>query len=390
MPSEKTPRHSKSKDEPVTIELTASEVDENEATSDASEPAAAMTPETAEREAETTSADEPDAEAGGKVEEDKKEDPSPAIATSPAPTRGGGSTTGAIAAGIFGGLVALAGAGTAQYAGYIPNFGPQETITDYGPDIVTLKSQVEALENKEVPTVDLSPVQARLDKLEQQMSELPLADLTDVKAMQGALTEATDKVAKADAEIASLANRLKQAEQKIGEPRDDVEVARAIASAGLKAAIDRGGPFTAELNTLATVVPDDPAVVELKLYAETGIPSRANLIRDFPDVADTMIAATHQPDESQSISERLMNSALSVIKVRPVGNVSGDSTEAIVARIEEKLQNGDLKGSAGEWDKLPDAARAAGEAFKKSLDARIRVEELVGSTLTNAVTGTNR
>ncbi len=380
MPSEKTPRHTKPKDEPVTIELTASELDEKEA---------------AEADPSSETANEHDvenAEAVAQADADKEpaEAAAPPLSSSPAPApQKSGSSTGAIAAGIFGGIVALAGAGAAQYAGYIPNFGPQQTITDYGPDITTLTSRIETLENKKIPEPDLSPLEGRIQTLEQQMTELPLADLTDVKAMQGALTDATDKVAKADAEIASLANRLKQAEAKIGEPRDDVDVARAIASAGLKAAIDRGGPFATELATLETIVPDDAAVAELKAYADTGVPSRSTLVSNFPSVADTLIAATRQADGSTSLSERLMNSALSVIKVRPVGDVEGDSTGAIAARIEQKLQNGDLAGAASEWDKLPDAAKTAGENFKRALDARIEVEKLVSTTLTNAVTGNN-
>ncbi len=384
MPSEKTPRHTKSKDEPVTIELTASELDEKEVAE--VEPSSETANEHDVENAETVEQSETDVEADKEAVEAAT--PPPSYSQAAAPQKSG-SSTGAIAAGIFGGIVALAGAGAAQYAGYIPNFGPQQTITDYGPDIATLTSRIETLENKKIPEPDLSPLESRIQTLEQQMTELPLADLTDVKAMQGALTEATDKVAKADAEIASLANRLKQAEAKIGEPRDDVDVARAIASAGLKAAIDRGGPFATELATLEAIVPDDPAVAELKAYADTGAPSRSSLISDFPAVADTLIAATRQTDDSASLSERLMSSALSVIKVRPVGDIEGDSTGAITARIEQKLQNGDLAGAAGEWDKLPDAAKAAGENFKKALDARIEVEKLVSTTLTNAVTRTS-
>ena len=88
--------------------------------------------------------------------------------------------------------------------------------------------------------------------------------------------------------------------------------------------------------------------------------------------------------------DRLAASAMSVVKVRPVGNVEGEGPDAIVARMEVKLQNGDLKGAALEWESLPEAARKASEAFKTKLDARIRVEELVGSTLNRAVSGAGK
>jgi hypothetical protein len=182
--------------------------------------------------------------------------------------------------------------------------------------------------------------------------------------------------------------RIEALEKQASEPRDDVQVAVAIASAGLKAAIDRGGPFAAELQTLADINPENPAVAELKTFAATGVPSRAGLVRDFPAVADIMLAevAGDQPD--QSLTDRLWSSAASMIKVRPVGYVEGEGADSVVARIEAKLTDGDLKGAAAEWAKLPEPAKKAGADFKASLDARIKVEDLVGSTLSKAITST--
>ncbi len=385
MPSEKPTRHKKSKDEPVTIDLAAEPAD--------AESTDASTTETAEAgtfTVEPSSEPVEDASVAASSDDTAKtdaEDAKPAAAAQPTPKKAGSS--GAIAAGIFGGLVALAGAGAAQYAGYIPNFGPQKEIeiTDYGPDIAALKDEIAAIAAKEPPKVDLTPVEQRLETLEAKVANLPLADLMDVKAMQGALDEATSKVAKAEAEIAAIANRLKQAEGKISEPRDDVEVARAIASAGLKSAIDRGGPFEAELATLETIAPGDAAIAELKTFAAAGVPSRTSLVKSFPDIANTILRTIHQPDENASLSERLLSSAMSVIKVRPVGNVEGDSPEAVLARIETRLQNNDLKGAAAEWQALPEAAISVASDFKASLDARIKVEELVDTALNSAVTG---
>jgi hypothetical protein len=68
--------------------------------------------------------------------------------------------------------------------------------------------------------------------------------------------------------------------------------------------------------------------------------------------------------------------------------VEGTSPEAVVARIEDAVRNGDLATAAREWDALPEPAKAAGAQFKQKLDARLHVENLVGGTLTRAVAGT--
>lgn len=102
-----------------------------------------------------------------------------------------------------------------------------------------------------------------------------------------------------------------------------------------------------------------------------------------------MLEAANQPNPNASIADRLLSSALSVVKVRKVGDVPGDTPEAKVARVENALQNGDLAAASREWAALPDASKAVAGDFKQRLDARIQVENLVGGTLTRAVTGSN-
>jgi hypothetical protein len=264
-------------------------------------------------------------------------------------------------------------------------------------DITALKAQL-AEQAAATPKIDLSPVETKLAALEEKVAKVPEANglSADADARITALSEqvkaaeAAGATLRTDSETAraALELRIEAIEKKLDQPRDDVEVAVAIASAGLKAAIDRGGPFTAELSTLEGINPEDPAVKELKTFAATGVPSRANLVADFPDVADTILAASRSDDPNQSFTDRLMSSAFSAIQVRPVGEVEGEGPEAIVARMETRITNGDLAAAAAEWDKLPEPARKASETYRKSLDARIRVEQLVGTALNKAVSAT--
>jgi hypothetical protein len=215
-----------------------------------------------------------------------------------------------------------------------------------------------------------------------------IADLTSQLAqLKATITQATQAQASTGADISK---RLDDAEKKLNEPGKDTAVARAIAAAALKAAIDRGGPFRPELDTFAGVSPDDPAVADLRNFADIGVPSRTDLIRQVPDVATTIVGVTQQPNEGQSWSERLMASAKSLVKVRPVGNVEGDSVDAIAARFEDKVKNGDLPGAVTEWNSLPPAGKAASAAFKQSVEARIRVEDLVGEALSKAIAGAGK
>ncbi len=383
------PRRSRKSDEPQTIDLEAERIEtpaEGAAKTDA--PAEAVTASEAPVE---PAAAAPETAAEPVVE------PGPGAApenTSPAAKRSGGGASGALAAGIIGGLIVLAGAGSAQYAGLIPNLGPAQKgqMPDYAGQIASLQQKLAEVEKKAAnpPVTNLAPVEDRLKNIETAMSKLPVADLTDVLAIKGKLDETAGKVDKIEMQMASVANRVQQTEAKVNAPRDDVDVARAIASAGLKAAIDRGGPFQVELQTLASVAPNDEAVSALQAFAAKGVPSRSELIKRYSDAADQMLAVLNKPVAGQSLSDRLFKSAFSVIKVRPVGNVEGSSPDAIVARIGDKLQGGDLAGALKEWDTLPDDMKAAGQDYHSALEARVKVEALVAQALEKAVKTTGK
>lgn len=414
MVSGNPPRHSKSADEPVTIDLDAQEFAaaadtekpvDNE-TADATSPAAAdvgLPPET-----ETASHAEYEEKPLMDAPEEEPAAPQPSFAPppeQPAPKSAG--TSGLIAAGIFGGLVALLGAGAIQYAGYLPGSSTPQTTS---PETADLAGEIDGLKQT-VASLAANPASTDDGELAKRVAALEMAakapavaaptDSGNVEALNQKIAELTGQVDQLRSTLAQsseqqttnradIAKRLEEAEKKLNEPREDVAVARAIAAAALKAAIDRGGPFLAELDTFAGVAPDDPTVADLKAFAETGIPSRTELVAEVPDVATAIVEAVNQPDPNQSWSDRLMSSAKSLVTVRPVGNIEGESVEAIAARMEEKVKNGDLPGASAEWNSLPALGKQASAAFKQSLEARIRVEELVGGALSKAVSGTGK
>lgn len=414
MVSGNPPRHSKSSDEPVTIDLDAQDfasANDPENPAETSAEAAGDAP-AAEAVAAAEASSEPLSQheserAAGAQEEPLAKEPPLTEPVQPAPQKGA-RTSVLVAAGIFGGLVALLGAGAIQYAGYLPSSSTQQTnsgeLADLSGEIEGLKQSVASLAANPPPAADSSALEKRVAALEAgpqtpasgtstgsadaEALNQKIADLTaEIDQLKTSLAQTTEQQASNGADISS---RLAEAEKKLNEPREDVAVARAIAAAALKAAIDRGGPFIAELDTFAGVAPDDPAATDLRNFAETGVPSRAELIRQVPDVATAIVESVNQPDPNQSWSDRLMSSAKSLVSVRPVGNVEGESVEAIAARMEDKVKNGDLPGAATEWNSLPATAKQASAAFKQSLEARIRVEDLVGGALSKAVSGTGK
>ncbi|WP_105441122.1 COG4223 family protein [Neorhizobium sp. T25_13] len=414
MVPEQPPRRSKTDKEPVTIDLTAEQSDvvaepvrsnDTDDVVSATEPAEDVSataeepakPEPTEETASSPSAtDEPrydDPWSAAAQSEPQPATVAPEPESTPAPHhRTSPATSTLIAAGIFGGIVALLLAGSMQYAGYLPGATPAPASSNtagLSSEIAALRQEIAALKNR--PAAAAAPDAA----LANRVAALESAPRTSGGASEqalGALKADLDRlratVQSATTADSGLAQRLDQAEAKLNDRGPEQQVARAVAAAALKAGIDRGGPFETELQTFVTVAGDDPAVADLQKFASAGVPARAELQRDFPRIADAMLEATVQSDPNEGIASRLLSSAMSVVKVRRVGDVQGETPDAIVARMENALRNGDLQASAREWDALPEPAKAVSRDFKQKLDARIQVENLVGGTLTRAVAGT--
>jgi hypothetical protein len=303
------------------------------------------------------------------------------------------ATSTLLASGIFGGIVALLLAGSMQYAGYLPAASAPPAAQDnseLSAEVAALREQVNALANR--PADGSAELANRVAALESSSAGRDTQDteaLTErLTALEAALGEARSAAQAATANNRDLAGRLEQAEAKINDQGPEQQAARAVAAAALKGAIDRGGAFEAELQTFANVSGDDPAIAQLQPFAAKGVPSRSDLQEQASQVADAMTTAINQPDPDQGIGSRLLSSAMSVVKVRRVGNVEGDTPDAVIARFEDRLRSSDLQAAAQQWEALPEPAKAAAQSFKQQLDARIQVENLVGGTLSRAIAGT--
>ena len=322
----------------------------------------------------------------GDMPEPAAASPDDAVVTPPAQVKSA-SAPAMIGAGILGGLVALAAAFSMQYAGYLPSASPEQARSVPSEDIAALRAEIDGLK-QQLTTIpaDLGgteDLQKRIAALEAGGSEKAASaeDAAAIQALQSKLSSLEAAQSQAAQEtgqtVADLTTRLAAAEKTLKEKPGEAAVSKAIAATYLKAAVDRGDPFLTELETFASLAKDDPGIAELRPLAAAGVKSRAMLAKEFDAVAQAIIDAGNAPLADQSMTDRLLASARSLVSVRPVGNVEGNDAGAIVARMEDKLKNGDLKGASLEWDGLPDEGKKASAAFKTELDTRIKVDEIV-------------
>lgn len=360
------------------------------------------------------------------LEDDEINDPED---SGPGPRRSAGRGA-ALAAGLAGGVIALVGAGLLQFAGLLPSPGTggapnpaavqveidalrQEidrlknapaaadgldgltvTVNQLKSDIATLRSAVEA-----GGAGDGAAVQAlgtKLEEIESTVAALgakeggaSAAELDGLNQKVTSLQSAIDAASKAgtdmDGRLATVEQTVAGLSQKVEAQADQPRIALAIAASGLKAAVERGGAFSSELETFAAVAPDAPELAELRTLAEKGVPSRADLVAAAPTAAAAMIDASRVVDVNAGFLDRLVTSAESLVKVRPVGAVEGEGVPEKSARMEAALKDGDLAKALAEYDTIPEPAKGAGAPFADAVRSRLQVEQLVDKALAGAL-----
>ncbi|MER8902974.1 phage tail protein [Mesorhizobium sp. M0772] len=341
--------------------------------------------------------------------------------------------TSGIAAGIIGGVIALAAAGGLQFAGMLgaPGSGAGTVSLDgVNGEIASLKREIADLREasgNSAATAKVDGLSSALDQVKADVASLKsavekggagdnaglaalgdkvkqietavaalgqasgaapvdLAPLNERLAGLDALVKSAGEAAKTqEGKIAALEQSVTQLAGKVDAQASQPKIAMAIAASALKAALDRGAPFAAELETFAAISPDAPQIAALRPYAEKGVPTRTEIAGEADAAANAMVAAATPVDENAGFFQNLLSSAESLVKVRPIGAVEGAGAPETVARIEVAVNQGDYAKALSEYAMLPDPVKAAGADFAGKLKARIDVETQVDALIAGAM-----
>jgi hypothetical protein len=336
------------------------------------------------------------------------------------------SGLGTVAAGLIGGVIALAGAGAMQYAGLLgapgagASSGASDQIADLQAQLTALKNagdgglgmkidgvskaldqvkaDVAALQNADTDGGDkaaLSALSGKVGEIEKTVAALgqngnaapvDLGPLNEKLAALEALVKSTGEASTAqEGRLAALEQSVSQLSARVDTQASQPKIALAIAASALKAALDRGAPFAAELDTFAAITPNAPQIAALRAYAEKGVPTRTQIAGQMDAAANAMVAAAEPVNADAGFFQRLLSSAESLVKVRPIGAVEGKGVPETVARMEVAVNQGDYAKALAEYDTLPEPVRTAGADFAGKLKARLDVEAQIDALISGAM-----
>ncbi len=151
-------------------------------------------------------------------------------------------------------------------------------------------------------------------------------------------------------------------------------VVLALELQNLRRALDSGQNFSAQLADVKKIAGNKIDLAALEKLQDTGVPSLADLTKDFHTAADNAIDADSEP-ENASVVDRLWAGAKSVVRVRRIDLKADDkSTEAIVGRIQVALNDGRLADILEAAKDLSPKAQDAARSFLDKVAARVSVD----------------
>ena len=225
--------------------------------------------------------------------------------------------------------------------------------------------------------------------------------LTAARDAEGRAEAAASQAQKADTQIAAnpaergelaarltnLEQQLKAAEQRLGKVAAgaDRTVRLALVAMELRTAVERGIPFTAELQAAKQLAENPSALASLEASAATGVPSPAPLAQNLSKLAPAMLEAASAPRREAGVMERLQASAERLVRIRPVEEASGDEPSTMVARAELKATRGDIAGALADLERLPEPVRAPAAGWIAAAKARLAAIDAAKALAANAL-----
>lgn len=178
----------------------------------------------------------------------------------------------------------------------------------------------------------------------------------------------TDPAA-ASPEVADLSARLARIEA--DQQRTASAAGAALATTALLQAAQTSRPFTAELASVETLLPQAETSA-LRRLAQTGVPTRSMLAEDFTAAAADAAAAARAPADDAGLVAQLSHALSKIVTIRRVEG--GRGADAILIRAEELVRHGDLEGALAQMERLPAASRAAFAPWIARAEPRVELD----------------
>jgi hypothetical protein len=328
----------------------------------------------------------------------------------PNPSQPRSGITAAVGGGVVGALMVVAVIAGLWAAGYIPSPQPPAAASAPAPDSQAtadisarlkqiesaIQAQQQARQSEQALVPRVAEAQAAtkaqadsLAALSRRVDDVAAAAqnaLAQAKAAATAASSAADAaknatqsgVSPSDIEaltgrVAALESAMKSLSDTMTRPTssaDDGAARLTIASEALRAAVERGTPFQAELTAVKSLGVDQSATAPLEPFAAAGVPSAAALAQELAALIPALQQAAVPALTDSSFLGRLESHAQALVRITPINAPAGDDAASILTRINGDAARADIAAALTDVAKLPSAAQALAAAWVQKAQAR--------------------
>ena len=213
--------------------------------------------------------------------------------------------------------------------------------------------------------------------------------LADIQAkLQAQQTAAVSPPVSSSSQIDALTARVERLEA--DRRRVAGAAAGALAAASLSEAANTSRPFGGELGVLEAALPESPDLRALRPLAESGAPTLGALAAEYPDAAARAAVASRAHARGTGVLAQFAQAVAAILTVRRVDQVEGKGVDAVLARGQRDVDNGDLGGALGELNALPLAGQDAMAAWRARAQRRAEIDRRVAAVRGGALAALNR
>ncbi|MFZ0778708.1 MAG: mitofilin family membrane protein [Xanthobacteraceae bacterium] len=160
--------------------------------------------------------------------------------------------------------------------------------------------------------------------------------------------------------VAALESAVKALSENAAHPAEganDQAARLTIAAEALRAAVERGTPYQAELAAVQTLGVTQDATAPLQSFAANGVPTPAALAQELAALTPDLRRASEPSSGGSTFLERLEAHAQHLVSITPVDAPAGNEPSAVIARIEADAEHADIAAALTDIAALPATAK---------------------------------
>jgi len=255
-----------------------------------------------------------------------------------------------------------------------------QSISEITKNINILQSELQTQANQ-FSNTDLNKIDKQIEIFEEKLNALAVgasseeatqiaASLSDLRNNEKNLLAQINLI-KTDLDnngsnIAELENKLNQLSEQIAQTKLETNLIKidpsnqplSLAISKFENAIYNGESFNKPLDAIKTALPTIILPQNLEKLAISGLDNPDNIIVEFSNLVPTILRATPS-NKDANWRQSLLERSMSILAIRPKGEVAGDSPAQIVARIEASLSNKDFISANELINQLPNKMQTA-------------------------------